>query len=532
MVRDLDVTVDVDRTETAAEIARQRYPAVSAWLDARQAEPLYRSVARDVLREATAMHQSLLDETTGFRQAGSDLQAAAAAADAGEWIRAVHHFEAVVTAVPGCAYARDEAIRLRRLIAEKQAADDRRRALLAEAEAAAERAEWSAVTALADEVLASDKTNALASSLREKAVAALAAETRRRREQCERAIDRAEQLARSGRYAEAESALDEASRANPESPSIADLAKRIRKARLEAERVSELERRAANAIGTARSRFAQGQRQEALTDLRACLAQEPELPGLASALRELTDEADRLAAAERRRAEAAEHARAAQAAFERDDPDTALTEAREALRLSADDERARKIQGLATARLRERKAAAERAEQVEQLLQRARSLLDRRKYASAREQAKAAGDLIPSNPQVQALLADIDRKEAGAQEEERQEREARQRTKAAAPVLAMAKSAEASRDYTRAGWLAENALALDPHCDEARAIIQRTQAALSAEPESEDDTVKVAGASRPPDTEDTVTLIPSLPVWRRLADVIRSWVHIGHREGA
>ena len=114
---------------------------------------------------------------------------------------------------------RDEAVRLRRLIAEKQAADDRRRALLAEADAAAQRAEWSAVVALADEVLASDKANAPASSLREKAVAALAAETRRRREQCERAIGRAEQLARSGRYAEAESALDEASRANPESPS-------------------------------------------------------------------------------------------------------------------------------------------------------------------------------------------------------------------------------------------------------------------------------------------------------------------------
>ena len=250
-------------------------------------------------------------------------------------------------------------------------------------------------------------------------------------------------------------------------------------------------------------------------------------------MRELGDEAERLVAAEQRRAQAAEHANAAHTALERDDPDTALAEAREALRLFADNELARKIQGLATARLRERKAAAERAEQAEQLLQRARGLLDRRKYASAREQAKAAGDLIPSNPQVQALLADIDRKEAGAQEEERQEREARQRTKAAAPVLAMAKSAEASRDYARAGWLAENALALDPHCDEARAIIQRTQATLSAEPESEDDTVKLAGAaSRPPDTEDTVTLIPSLPVWRRLADAIRSWVHIGHREGA
>jgi eukaryotic-like serine/threonine-protein kinase len=533
LVRDLGSLIDVGGTETAGEIARQGYPAVSAWLDGRQADPLYRTTAQDVLRDVTAIHQALLDETTGFRQAGSDLQAGAAAVSAGEWIRAVRHFDAVSVAVPGCTYARQEADRLRRLIAEKQAADDRRRALLGEADAAVDRADWSAVIALADEVLASDSTNDTARALREKAAAALAAETRRRRQQLERALGRAEQLARNGRYAEAEEVLDEARRADPDAPLIAEAAERIRVARLEAERISERERRAAEAIAAARTRFGQGQRQEAISDLRAYLAQEPDLPGVAGAVRELCDEADRLVAAERRRAQAAEHANAAHAALERDDPDTALAEAREALGLFADDELARRIQGLATARLRERKAAAERAEQAELLLQRARGLLDRRKYASAREQAKAAGDLIPSNPQVQALLADIDRQEAGAQEEERQEREARQRTKAAAPVLAMAKSAEASRDYARAGWLAENALALDPHCDEARAIIQRTQATLSAEPESEDDTVKVTGAaSRPPDTEDTVTLIPSLPVWRRLADVIRSWVHIGDREGA
>jgi hypothetical protein len=98
----------------------------------------------------------------------------------------------------------------------------------------------------------------------------------------------------------------------------------------------------------------------------------------------------------------------------------------------------------------------------------------------------------------------------------------------------MARAAEASGDFTRAGWLAENALALDSHCDEARAIIQRAQATLPAGPASDDDTVKVSGgaASRPPDTEDTVTLVPAVPAWRRLADAIMSWVHIGHREGA
>jgi serine/threonine-protein kinase len=534
LVRELDITADVGSTQTVAEIASQGYPAVSAWLDGGQADPLYRSTAQDVLRDATAMHQALLGETQGFRQAGSDLQEGMAAVAAGDWLRAVRHFDAVVAVAPGCTSARREADRLRRLIAEKQAADDRRRALLGEAEAAADRADWPAVIALADEVLATDSTNSTARGLRDRAAATLAAEARRRRQQCERALGRAEQMARSGRFDEADEALDEARRAEPGAPLIAEAAERIRVARLEAERISELERRAAEAIGAARKLFARGQREQAISDLRACLAQDPELPAIAAAVRELSDEAERLAAAERRRAEAAEHASAAQAALERDDPDAALAEAREALRLFADDELARKVQGVATARLRERKAAAERAAQAEQLLQRARALLDRRKYASAREQAKAAGDLIPSNPQVQALLADIDRAETSALEEERREREARQRTKAAAPVLAMARAAEASGDFTRAGWLAENALALDSHCDEARAIIQRAQATLPAGPASDDDTVKVSGgaASRPPDTEDTVTLVPAVPAWRRLADAIMSWVHIGHREGA
>jgi serine/threonine-protein kinase len=533
LAREIGDLVDVGGPETAAAIVRQSYPAASAWLDSRQADPLYRNGAQDVLRDLTAMHQALVDETAGLRRAGSDLRAGAAAVAGGDWIQALRHFDAVSVAVPGCTYAGQEADRLRRLIAERQAADDRRRALLGEADAAVNRADWSSVIALADEVLASESTNGMARGLRDKAVAALAAETRRRQQQVERGLSRAEQLARSGRYAEAEEALDEARRADPDAPLITEAAERIRSARVEAERISERERLGAQVVASARTRFGKGQREEAISDLRACLAQEPDLPGVAGALRELTDEAERLVAAERRRAQAAGHAGAAQAALERDEPDAALAEAREALRLFADDELARKVQGLATARLRERKAAAERAEQADQLLQRARGLLDRRKYASAREQAKAAGELTPSNPQVGALLAAIERAEAAAVAEERLEREARQRTKAAAPVLAMARSAEASGDVTRAGWLAENALALDPHCDEARAIIQRTLATLPAGSASDDDTVKVAGAAgRPPDSEDTVTLVPSLPVWRRVADVIRSWVHIGHREGA
>ena len=222
-----------------------------------------------------------------------------------------------------------------------------------------------------------------------------------------------------------------------------------------------------------------------------------------------------------------------EAALSADQPDQALTLARNALDLAGDDQLARKIQGLATARLRELKAAKERQDQIEQLVERARAHLERRKYDSARDQARSAAALAPSDERIQALLAAISEAETKAKEAERQEREARQRQKASAPMLDLAKSAEAAQDLARAAWLAENALALNPECAEAREIMQRAQARLSAEPELADETVKgMSGAAPRADIEDTVTLLPVASAWRRLAGLVRSWMHSAHREGA
>ncbi len=531
LARELGVLADIVAEPFDAMVRRQ-YPALAGWLDGGKPESVYRGAAQDLLKDVTAVRQFLIDETTALRQALADMQAGSAAARTGDWVQAVHHFDAVVMAVPGCTHARDEGQRLRRLIAEKQAADDRRHALLTEARSAAERADWSAVIALAEGVLASDRDNIDARALREGAVTSMAAETRRRQQQSEEAIARAQQLARKGRYAEAEQALEAARSVDPGARLLAEVAEQIRAARLDAERASERDRQSAAAIASARAAFGRGARAQAITELRAFVVQNPDAPGAAAALRELSDEADRLQAAEQRRAQAAEQARAAEAALAADDPDKALTLAREALRLFADDELGRKIQGLATARLRERKAAQERMEQAAQLLQRARTLLERRKYASAREQVQAAAKLTPSGGEAQALLAAIDEAEAKAREQERRDQEARQRTKASAPVLALARAAEASHDYARAGWLAENALALDPECAEARQIMQRAQEKLSAEPELADETVKMSGAAnKPKDIEDTVTLLPAASPWQRLAGILRSWMP-GHREGA
>ena len=531
--RQLGVHTDHDDSWSLDALARSQFPVLADWLNGGKADALYCSAAQSVVHDATTIYQSLADETSALRQAIADVQAGAAAAEAGEWLQALTYFDAVANAVPACAGARDEGNRLRRLIAEKQAADDRRRALLDEAAAAAARADWSAVSALAESVLASDSQNPDALALRQAAATAVSAEARRRRQQCEQLLARAEQLARKGRYDDADRAINEAGTIDPESRTVAEVAERVRTARLDAERASERERRAAEVIAAARTTFNQGDRTQAIAALRALLEDDPQAAGAAATLRDLSALAARLEAEQQRRAQAAEQAQAAEAALSADQPDQALTLARNALGLAGDDQLARKIQGLATARLRELKAAKERQDQIDQLVERARTHLERRKYDSARDQARSAAALAPSDERIQALLAAINEAEAKANEEERQEREARQRQKAAAPMLVLAHAAEAAQDLARAAWLAENALALSPECTEAREIMQRAQARLSAEPELADETVNVtSGAKRKADIEDTVTLVPEEPAWRRLAGLVRSWIHSAHREGA
>ena len=531
--RELGIQIDGEESWLLDALARGEYPAVAEWLRGGKADALYRGAAQAVVRDASAITQSLQDECSGLRQAIAGLQAGAAAATAGDWLGALDHYDAVASAVPACVRARDEANRLRRLIAEKQAADDRRRALIEEAKAAAAREEWSAVIMLSENVLATAADNADALALREAAATAMSAAVRRRRQQCEQLLARADQFARKGRYDDADRAIEQARALEPNAPIVSEMAERVHGARLDAERASERERRAAAVIAGARTTFNQGNRGQAIADLRALLAEDAAAPGVDAALRDLTALAERLQAAEQRRAQAAELARAADAALNADDPEKALTLSRDALLLASDDELARKVQGLATARLRELKAARERQQQIAQLMQRARTLLERKKFGTAREQARSAVALAPADDQIHALLAAIDEAEARANEEERLEREARQRNKAAAPVLALAKSAEAAQDLARAAWLAENALALDPGCAEAQEIRQRAQARLSAEPELADDTVNTtSSARRPADAEDTVTLVPEEPAWRKLAGLVRSWVYSGRREGA
>jgi hypothetical protein len=147
------------------------------------------------------------------------------------------------------------------------------------------------------------------------------------------------------------------------------------------------------------------------------------------------------------------------------------------------------------------------------MVETAKGLLDRGQYDAARGQARSAANLLPAEAEPQALLALIDETESKKREQEQREHDAQRRANAAAPVVTMAKAAETREDFVRAGWLAENALALDPDCAEAREIIDRARAKVAADPGLADETVTGA--------DHTLIIVPETPLWRRIVERLR-----------
>ena len=499
----------------------QRLPRVGAWLDDADGESLDWASAHERRTEVTALHRALEDELAELSRAAAEMSRGDMALRTENFGDALRCFDAALHAVPSSARVREAIDHARALLAEKQAADDRAHTLVIEAQDAASREDWSTVIALTAQALAANAANAAAAGLRDQAISAKQARARARRLQCEKAVQRAVSLALKGQFAEAERVLEEARPLDPEAAIVPAVEARIRAARLDAERASAAERRSAEALAAARLRFDKGERAQALADLDEFLSREPQSQHVSAALTKLRTEAERLAEQDRRREEAAEQARAAEAALDGGEFERAVTLARQALGSNPKDPLARQVEGMATARLHERALARERQQAAARALQDARALLERGKFRAARDAARTAATLCPDDAAATALLEAIVAAEAQALELVRRDEEARRRAKAAAPVVAMARAAEAERDFSRAGWLAENALALDVDCAEAKGILERARATLAAEPALADETVRVGSSgTRTPDPDDTMTLGPVRPAWRRLGQTL------------
>jgi tetratricopeptide (TPR) repeat protein len=413
-------------------------------------------------------------------------------------------------------------------LAEQQSLKERASAIIAEARAAAARTEWATVIALSEEALTHDPKSVDGASLRDRARKAIDAIARDRTAHLQRALDGARALLLSGRCDEAERELDRAKSLEPGSPAVRALEESLREARLDAERASERDRQGAQAIAAARTAFAEGAMEQALSDLRAFLAREPQAEAVVAELARLTTEWTARRALERQAAAVAAHVKSAESALEADDPDQALKSAAEALELDPRDAVARKIHALATARLRERQESRKRQASAARTLTEAKEMLSRHKFQKARELASAAANLDPASQEPAALLAQIYVSEATAAAAMERERLARQRANAAAPALEQARAAEARKDFIRAGWMAENALALDLESVEARQILERVRTTLAAQPALAEETVGFI--DQPADaagSEDTVTIAGQPTGWRRVTAAFRNWSRSG-----
>jgi tetratricopeptide (TPR) repeat protein len=449
-------------------------------------EPYRRRIVSALLADIKDVHEPVGETIRKWQRARAALEEGTRAANAGRTQEALIHFESAIRVEPACRRAAAEADRCRKLTADQRAIDDRADALLAEVRAAAAAGHWQAVVALCSApAVLTTRTSHEVQALKRRAADALDVEVRDRRLERERALAEADALRRKGHFEDAAREIARARDLDPSASDVRTASERLHVSRLQYQRQTEVGRKTAAAADAARREAG----------------------------------ARRSAAAAQRAAETATLLAAAEEALADGGVDRALDLATRALGIDPSNVPARKIAGLARAQARIAGEARARELEAARLLDDARQQLARGQFQKARILASAAAGMDPSNIQPALVLVRIEEDAARAAAEAEQLRQVRQRAQAVAPILELAHAAEAHRDYVRAAWTAENALALDLDCVEAMEILRRATAELDAHPFLKEETVPAA----PGDPDATVRLSVPAGVWGRVTEALRSW---------
>ena len=491
-------------------------------------EPYRQRATSELLAEIKKCQEHAAQDIDRWQQSLKSVEEGLRVARTGATRDAIVHFEQALQIEPASRRASAEADQYRGALAAQRVIDERAQALLEEAKRAAAAKQWQAAIVLCNDALLLDSRAADATALKRTAVAAIETEARERKLEAERALGRAETLRRKGRFEEATTEIARARELDP-GGEIDAAEERLRTSIAEAEREALHSRQAGEAISTARTAFAAGRRAEAIADLRSFHATVPHAMAAAEIAR-LEADAKRLASEEQRAAETAEHARSAQAALTAGNPEQALELAGRALAIDPGHVLARKISGLAGAEVKQRAEAKAREARAAQLLDEAKEQIGRGKFQKARELVSAAAGLNPADDRHKRMLSRIQDEEARVAVEAERQRVAKQRAKAVAPMLERARAELTHGDCERAAWTAENALAVDLDCEEAKQILRDARAHLQANPQSADDTVDLTNdTGRQGDPDDTVSMTRPVGIWERLTDAVRKWTG---REGS
>jgi serine/threonine-protein kinase len=482
-------------------------------------EPCRSDPAAAFLSDVKVAEESVTSQVDRWRQAAAMIDQAKRELAANRPAEAVAKLEAALEVEPSARIAVQELDRCRAGAARRRADSDRARALVDEARKAVASKRWQVAIELCDEALGLDPQSSDAASLRRKTADTMASESQRARREFEKALGRVGAFLEKQKFAEAAAEIDRARAIDPTGEGIAAADARLRALIAETDRRAAANREAADAITAARAAFSAGRRTEAIADLRAYAARVRE-PIVDAEIGQLEAESSRIAAREEQLARAAADATAAEAALASGDARTALHLANRALAVDAAHRVAQKVSGLAAAQLKQQAEIEARTAAAQQHIADARQQLARGQFAKARTLVMSAAALDPDNPDHKAVLADVEEAAKRAAEAAERERIAKQRAKAVAPILARARSAEAQKDYERALWTAQNALAVDPDCDEARQILRRAEGQLAANPELSDETVDF-NPKATADSEDTVSVTRPLGLWERVAGAFR-----------
>jgi hypothetical protein len=346
-------------------------------------EPYRQRAVADLLAEIRKAQVLWTAQVDTWQRALKSVEDGLRVAASGGAREAIAHFELTLRIEPASRCASVEADRCRATIEAQRAIDERAAAMIEEARRAAAAKQWPAVIVLCDDALRLDARAAEATALKHKAEVEIETAARERSRESERALGRAEAYLRKGRFQEATAEIARARALEPTAAVDAADA-RLRDAIAEAERDVLWGKQAAEAIAAARTAFSGGRRDEALAEIRSVHARVPHAM-IAAEITRLDAEAKRLAAAEQRAAEAAAHAKAAEAALTDGNPEEALALATRALAIDSGHLLARKVSGMASAQVKQRAEAKARAAKAARHIEEAKEQIARGRFPKARE---------------------------------------------------------------------------------------------------------------------------------------------------
>jgi hypothetical protein len=479
----------------AAASLRAQYPAFVERAPELLLVPFTRFEITAVAASLTDEHEALEHAVEPLRRAGTAVETAARALEEGRPEEAGSILEHAAGDLPDTPPVADLRSRCAEAVTALHARRARLDALAVQAREAASAEAWETVLALCDDA-AEAGGGAGFETLRLRAREAIDRAARERDRAIERALDRAGRAIGDKRFDAARLEIEAARRLEAPAEEVDRLSAALETDLHMAAAEAALATRAAEVISLARAEFHAGHRDACLSVLRDCLADAPAAPGVARELARLEEEVQRLAAAERRHADAEAHVGLAAAAFAAGDLQAAAREAALALTAEPGHKEAARVNASVQARLRQEAEARDRAQRAHLHAVRAEGLLASGALPKALREAQQALELEPGQPAAVAVAAEVRRRTA-------EEEAARDRARLISQQLKAARQDLRSGRVNAARQAVGRALEAGPGDEQALELLRQVDAFEQREREKEDATV----VARPPagaDDDDTV----------------------------